>query len=406
MTTLILAAKRQLEWTAQQARAYRVWRLAVVTVPFALAVSDPQAREIILGAVSDAYLQVSVFVAATLVVFYGLESRLNIDTGEVLARYRNWQVPIAAVLGATPGCGGAIMVITQYIRGSLGFGSVVAVLTSTMGDAAFLLLAQEPMTGLGMISLGLAVGVVSGYAVEALHGRDFLRSKDRAVVGSTIDCHASGLPRLRPLWLALFGPGLVIGILLAFQVDVDALFGPWKEWRPTLWLGLAGALVALLMWGDVPIAGSYRSFAAGDTQAAPPGRRSCPPKAGVSTAARVIADTNFVTVWVIAAYLAYELGIHYSGIDLKGWFQGWAPLVPMMGVLVGFLPGCGPQIMVTTLYLGGIVPLSAQIGNAISNDGDALFPAIALAPRVALIATVYSAIPAAAIAYAYYLLWE
>src|SRR5690606_7789518 len=105
------------------------------------------------------------------------------------------------------------------------------------------------------------------------------------------------------------------------------------------------------------------------------------------------------------AYLAYELGIHYSGIDLKSWFQMWAPLAPMMGVLVGFLPGCGPQIMVTTLYLGGIVPLSAQIGNAISNDGDALFPAIALAPRVALVATVYSAIPAIVVAYAYYLLW-
>lgn len=406
MTTLILAAKRQLEWTAQQARAYRVWRLAVLTVPFALAMNDPQARDVILGAISDAYLQVSVFVAATLIIFYGLERRLNVDTGEVLARYRHWQVPIAAVLGATPGCGGAIMVITQYIRGSLGFGSVVAVLTSTMGDAAFLLLAQEPMTGLGMIGLGFAVGVVSGYTVEALHGRDFLRSKDGAAVTTPmIDCHAGGLPQLRPLWLALFGPGFVIGVLLAFQVDVNALFGSWKEWQPTLWLGLAGALVAMLMWGGVPIAGNYQSFAAGDTQAAAPGRRACAPSGGVSTVVRVIADTNFVTVWVIAAYLAYELGIHYSGIDLKSWFQGWAPLVPMMGVLVGFLPGCGPQIMVTTLYLGGIVPLSAQIGNAISNDGDALFPAIALAPRVALVATVYSAIPAIVIAYSYYLLW-
>ena len=58
------------------------------------------------------------------------------------------------------------------------------------------------------------------------------------------------------------------------------------------------------------------------------------------------------------------------------------------------MPGCGPQVLVTTMYLAGIVPLSAQIGNAISNDGDALFPAIAIAPKVAVVATIYSAVPA------------
>ena len=50
-------------------------------------------------------------------------------------------------------------------------------------------------------------------------------------------------------------------------------------------------------------------------------------------------------------------------------------------------------------YLAGLVPLSAQIGNTISNDGDALFPAIAIAPKVAIVATLYSAVPAIMIAY-------
>ena len=62
--------------------------------------------------------------------------------------------------------------------------------------------------------------------------------------------------------------------------------------------------------------------------------------------------------------------------------------------------------MVTTLYLSGFVPLSAQIGNAISNDGDALFPAIALAPKAAIVATLYSAIPALILAYGWYFLAE
>ena len=75
-------------------------------------------------------------------------------------------------------------------------------------------------------------------------------------------------------------------------------------------------------------------------------------------------------------------------------------------ILIGFLPGCGPQILVTGLYLQGAVPFSAQLGNAISNDGDALFPAIALSPKAALLATVYSAVPAIIVGYGYYYLFE
>jgi hypothetical protein len=62
--------------------------------------------------------------------------------------------------------------------------------------------------------------------------------------------------------------------------------------------------------------------------------------------------------------------------------------------------------MVTSLYLSGAVPLSAQMGNAIANDGDALFPALAVAPRAALVATIYSAIPAVIVAYGWYWLVE
>ena len=71
----------------------------------------------------------------------------------------------------------------------------------------------------------------------------------------------------------------------------------------------------------------------------------------------------------------------------------------MIAVLLGFLPGCGPEVPVTTIYPSGIIPLSAQIGKALSNDGDALFPAIAIALKVAILATLYSAVPAIILAY-------
>ena len=96
----------------------------------------------------------------------------------------------------------------------------------------------------------------------------------------------------------------------------------------------------------------------------------------------------------------------FTNLDLKAIFDVWLPAIPLIAILFGFLPGCGPQIVVATFYLGGFIPLSAEIGNAISNDGDALFPAIALAPKAAIVATLYSAIPAIIFAYGYMFLFE
>ena len=58
------------------------------------------------------------------------------------------------------------------------------------------------------------------------------------------------------------------------------------------------------------------------------------------------------------------------------------------------------------MFIAGSLPLSAQIGNAISNDGDALFPALAISPKVALVATIYSAIPALIVSYGYLIFFE
>jgi hypothetical protein len=58
------------------------------------------------------------------------------------------------------------------------------------------------------------------------------------------------------------------------------------------------------------------------------------------------------------------------------------------------------------MFIAGFLPLSAQIGNAISNDGDALFPALAISPKVALVATIYSAIPALIVSYGYLIFFE
>jgi hypothetical protein len=77
-------------------------------------------------------------------------------------------------------------------------------------------------------------------------------------------------------------------------------------------------------------------------------------------------------------------------------------LAIIIGVTVGIIPGCGPQIIFVTLYINGLVPFSALLANAISQDGDALFPLIAIDRRSALWATVINKLPALLFALIFY----
>jgi len=402
MTTIGIAAKRSLEGTARWASAFGPARLIILAALAIIAASSAEAAGIIAQSLTDAFLQVTVFVAATLAIFYWLEAWFKIDATALLARNRLWQVPIAAALGALPGCGGAIMVITQYIRGGISFGSVVSVLTATMGDAAFLLLAQAPLTGLSIFAMGFTVGVVSGYIVDAIHGPGFMRYQGDGREQSSGPCFRRVDSRpWRLTWYAFLLPGLIFGGFVAFQANTAALFGTVMGVETITWVGVGGAIVSLLLWGTVS---PSRRMTIDQTDqvgwaSASEGRLGDAP-------ARVVGDTCFVTVWVVFAYLIYQLGVHYTGVDLGELFRVWAPLVPLMAIFVGFIPGCGPQVVVAALYLNGLIPFSAELGNAISNDGDALFPAIAMAPKAALIATLYSAIPAVIVAYGYYWLFE
>lgn len=373
----------------------RIWKYGLLFILILAGLFAPSGTaETIRAALADAYIQVSSFVALTLMIFYFLEHHLRLDTAHLLKRHEKWQVPIAAIVGALPGCGGAIIIITQYVLGRIGFGSMVAVLTSTMGDAAFLLLAQEPKTALIVMAGSITLGTLTGWSVEALHGKDFLRAKQddwhhfRTQCGRIVQYGSTTLWS----WYGILLPGVILGISAAFQIDTDIWFGAFSAYEPTVWIGFIGALYCLYIWAILPDKGlSMVNLAA---------HPAC--RTHVKNRNRIIFETSFVTTWVILAFLIFELTLHWTNFDLATMFKIAAPFVPLIAIIIGFIPGCGPQILVTTLYLNGIVPFSAQMGNAISNDGDALFPALALAPRTAILATIYTAIPALIAGYGLY----
>ena len=340
--------------------------------------------EVIRSSIIDAYIQVSVFVGFTLFVFIGLDSLTKFDVKNFLSKTQKFHVGIAAFLGAIPGCGGAIIVVTQYIQGRISFGSLVAVLTATMGDAAFLILAIEPTTGLLIFGIGIIVGSISGYIIDFIHGINFMQSETKIKVEFE-KINKTFVSNFNFFWLFLFIPGFVLGILVAFQIEFNSNI--YKTFL--VFIASAGAILSIFMWSLNPLS---------DFQ--------CSTDKSRGFVSRVVDTTNFVTTWVISGFLVFEIFMYFTNLDLKIFFDLWLPFVPLVAILFGFLPGCGPQIVIATFYLNGYVPLSAELGNAISNDGDALFPAIALAPKAAIMATIYSAFPAIIVAYSYMIFFE
>ena len=344
-------------------------RIGILVILLVYSVFPGDLGEVTRTSLFDAYIQVTVFVAATLLLFFSLEHFYKIDIGILMKKGDTWQVPMASLLGALPGCGGAVVVITAFARGNIRLGAMVAALIATMGDAAFLLLAKEPTTYLKLMSISIFAAVISGWTVDRFHRGELYSSEIKHF-------EKIGIGKLRTrdkLFMAFAAPGLFLGILQLAQVDINN-FGT----LVTI-LGLLGAFLSISVWVLSPI----NAVSSSDDH---PFTRSS-------------EETSFVTVWVIAGFLAYEYAYAFFGLDLEVLAEAAWIFLPILAILVGFIPGCGPQVLVTTLYLNGIIPFAALIGNAISNDGDALFPAIALTPRMAIIATLYSAIPALIISY-------
>ncbi|WP_399424596.1 putative manganese transporter [Vibrio campbellii] len=400
--TKIFNSAHPLLQPAQFRLAYK--RLLLPVALLALLASEAT-RDVTVATLSDSFWAVSCYVAATLAIYHYLSNFMS-KTNRLNALYhrsRSHQVFFAALLGALPGCGGAIVVTTQFISGRVGFGAIVAVLTSTMGDAAFLLLAAKPATGFSIIALGIVVGTLSGWVVNAFHADDFLRPKQKEQSPQAQCCNSHGdthtpmeqraINLQGAFWKWLLVPVTIVAVLGSFQVDINQMLG--LKDNTMEWLGATFAVISMFLWAMTKELGDYQSTVSEDDKIID----SHP----IQKAAQ---DTNFVSAWVILAFLAFELTTYFSGLDLGSTFYGWGIWMPLIGLAIGLLPGCGPQILVTSLYISGAVPLSAQLSNAISNDGDALFPAIAMAPKAALVATIYSAIPALIVGYGYFFLFE
>ena len=404
-----------------------------------------QLAEVLLGSAADAFVEVGVFVGAVLLLFQYINYRQKGALVGWIEGAAAWQPAAGALLGLTPGCGGAIFVMTLYLRGRVSFGTVVATLVATMGDSAFVLLTTAPRHFLIVSVLTFVVGAATGYAVDKLGisarvgrprigvgvgeaspghhvgqaQRPLAADRGKAGTGVGLVTDSSELDHLgheegdevdiamhhrrTPLtglayklthqgfavyWFIL-AIGLVFGLALLADVDLGEVAG-WPAL--TLLVGALGTAVSILL----TLAGRQLRLNSSheDEEHKLYSLRE--------TLVHGAMDTAFVTTWVFVAYVAYNLAVVWLGggdlaageLAVATILQRTGLITVVVGALVGLIPGCGPQILFISLFAQGLVPFAAVLANAISQDGDALFPLLALDRKSALWATVITAVPA------------
>ena len=389
-----------------------------------LDISAGQALEILVISMRDAFLAVTVFVAAMVLLFSWLQ---YVTAGRFVVWIREnirFQPVIGAMMGLTPGCGGAIIVMPMYARGYVTYGTVIATLIATLGDAAFVLIGavfqdSSFLTPVIVVHLtSFLVGVLWGYGVDKLEvtpsaplgrfgpkfGTDEPLGEEAAKAMEGEDSLIEDLPREIPegwgyrvlhqgyrVWWAITAVGLCLAILLLIWYAQDPEYSPELVWDPTTrdgivtWVGLIGTSLSIILYI------SSKNFFADDTEATIGDKLNSLDETLVHAA----SETAFVTFWVLIAYLVFEFGMILSGIseaDMSEHGSGAAAV--LLAATVGLIPGCGPQIIAITAYIEGVISFPALVANAISQDGDALFPLLVRHKVASIWATIHTTLPA------------
>ena len=300
-------------------------------------------------------LQITAFVAVMMVVV----EYVNILTRGLWSRALTgspWmQYPVAILLGATPGCLGAFIVVTLYTHRMVSLGALVACMIAHSGDEAFVMLALFPgravLLTLGLAIVGLAAGLLTDLfsrgQSSASEFHDYPIHSEEKCRCFQLDMIFAQFRHLQPA-RGLLG----LGILLFLAAIIAGAAGP-PEWNWIRWtfllVGGFGLFVALTVPDHFLKEHLWRHI--------------------------VMSHVPRIFMWTFGALLAMTLlgnWLPESGVGVPG---HWA----MLGAagLLGLIPESGPHLLFLTMYDQGMAPFSILVASSIVQDGHGMLPLLA-----------------------------
>jgi len=299
-------------------------------------------------------LLISVFVFVMMMFIDYLSVMTRGQLNRMIGKGSLRQYIVSSGIGVMPGCLGAFMDVSFYVRGLITFGALTGGMIATSGDVGFVMLALFPDTALFLFVVLFLLGVVLAFLVDKLV--PILRIKPceecREVEQHSHDVCRFLSPRevieqFRKLSLSRF---LLLFLLAsALYGALTGLIGPenwnWERITFVSLLGLAALIIITVpehyleehIWNHITKKHLWRIF-----------------------------------LWSFGVLLLVDLGTDLW--DLEAFVESHLLWVLLLAGLAGLIPEIGPQLVFVMMFAEGLVPFSVLLTSSIVQDGHGTLP--------------------------------
>lgn len=325
------------------------------------------------------------------------------------------QIFLGSLLGLVPGCIGGFATVSLYTHRLLSLGALVAMMISSSGDEAFVIMAMIPREGLILFGILFVISIITGIVVD--YG--ICRKPQHDLCPDDFQIHASAGENDRKI------PSI-------FRLEsYKVMLKPSKE-RIAILLGIALFIGAVIM-GILACGHDHSAEAAhgvetyvcehghvhsvadahghdhghdnghhhGEMHAHNDATLNILNEKSINIVFAIIsiitlfftatASEHFIKdhlwnhvikrhmvsifLWTFGTLLVCNIGMQY--LDIEHWISNNMLLVILLAVAIGVIPESGPHLIFVTLFAQGVLPFYVLLVNSIVQDGHSALPLLA-----------------------------
>ena len=330
------------------------------------------------------------------------------------------QILVGSLLGLVPGCIGGFATVSLYTHRLLSLGALVAMMISSSGDEAFVIMAMIPKEGLVLFGLLFVISVITGVVVDYVIYKK--PQNDLCSDDFEIHNHEGGDDRKVP------------SIFKAESYKV--MLHPSKE-RLFILGGIAVFIAAVIMGiltcghdhsagttcehghvhteavAHVHTAECSHEHASGHVHTADCGHNHAEAHGHNALSINLLDEKNInivfaiisiitlfftatanehfikehlwkhvigkhllsIFLWTFGTLIVCQIGMQY--LNIEQWINNNMLWVIVLAVLIGIIPESGPHLVFVTLFAQGVLPFYVLLVNSIVQDGHSALPLLA-----------------------------
>ena len=313
------------------------------------------------------------------------------------------QIFLGSLLGLVPGCIGGFATVSLYTHRLLSIGALVAMMISSSGDEAFVIMAMMPKEAVVLFAILFAISIITGLVTDYI----IFRKPQNDLCPDDFEIHETDTHTHERI------PSLMR------KESYRAMLKPSRE-RIAILVGIACFIAAVIM-GILACGHDHSAEAAGHVHTETCTHvhtADCGHDHGhmhhhsdatlnilneksinimfaiisiITLFFTAVANEHFIKehiwkhvikrhmvsifLWTFGTLLICNIGMQY--LDVAHWINNNMAFVILLAVLVGIIPESGPHLVFVTLFAQGVLPFYVLLVNSIVQDGHSALPLLA-----------------------------